>query len=281
MLKNYERFKHYTLTYFKYLGLMVAFIYVFGNLLLKILMKLISQKVFSIIDKIPIILSTRYGVIVCTFTDLDTLWEIFVAFTYRYKNKKGISLAIDCGAHIGSFTLYVKKYSPRAKIIAVEPHPFSIRLLRYNVVLNKLRDVVLVPIALSSKPKIVKLFFGYGWRGAASTELKFVRRIAKYDLKYRRVLALNLDALLELLKRLKYLQEDVEIDLIKIDTEGSEIEIIRGGLNVLRKTKQVVIAAYHLENEAEKIKTLLEELNFKTYLYYPHRVGTHIYAIKQ
>lgn len=49
---------------------------------------------------------------------------------------------IDCGAHIGMFTLYAAQKSPRAKIICIEPDTANIRMLQKNIEQNKLEKRV-------------------------------------------------------------------------------------------------------------------------------------------
>lgn len=44
-----------------------------------------------------------------------------------------------------------------------------------------------------------------------------------------------------LTKTLDNIFKDIEFDLIKIDTQGSELDILKGGLNILNKTKYIVI----------------------------------------
>jgi len=70
------------------------------------------------------------------------------------------SIVIDVGAHIGIHTIHLAK---RAKlVIAVEPEPRNYMLLKKNLKLNKLRNVLALPIALSDKD-------GYEYLSVASS----------------------------------------------------------------------------------------------------------------
>lgn len=53
---------------------------------------------------------------------------------YKVQSLQGrdIKTIIDFGAHVGSFTVMCHELWPNAKIIAVEPHPFSFELLQRN-----------------------------------------------------------------------------------------------------------------------------------------------------
>ena len=48
-----------------------------------------------------------------------------------------------------------------------------------------------------------------------------------------------------------------EIDVLKIDTEGAEVDILEGMVDYLPKTK-VVMAEYHKEEHRKKIEAYLE-----------------------
>ena len=49
------------------------------------------------------------------------------------------------------------------------------------------------------------------------------------------------------------------IDILKIDVEGAEMEVLKGGENALKsRIKGVVIAAYHYATEADEIQQYLQ-----------------------
>jgi len=64
-----------------------------------------------------------------------------------------------------------------------------------------------------------------------------------------------------------------EVDLLKIDVEGGEMEVLRGAKKILKSVKHVVVSAEHMPNEAEEVRVFLEAEGFRTKV-----VGGHIYA---
>ena len=56
---------------------------------------------------------------------------------------------VDCGAHIGLFTLYAARRCPRGRVVSVEPSPLNLEGLRRYVARNGLANVSVVPWALS------------------------------------------------------------------------------------------------------------------------------------
>ena len=57
---------------------------------------------------------------------------------------------IDCGAHIGVFTLLARRRFPSALITAFEPNPDNIEWLRENLGRNRVSGVEAIPAAVST-----------------------------------------------------------------------------------------------------------------------------------
>ncbi len=59
------------------------------------------------------------------------------------------------------------------------------------------------------------------------------------------------------------------IDLIKIDIEGDELKCLKGSLKTLKKyNPDLIIAAYHLEDENVMIESFLQRHGYKVYRYF-------------
>ena len=62
-------------------------------------------------------------------------------------------IIIDAGADIGLFSVLAAfKVKEKGRVIAVEPEPNNLKILRENVELNYLKNVIIVPKALYDKP---------------------------------------------------------------------------------------------------------------------------------
>jgi FkbM family methyltransferase len=60
-----------------------------------------------------------------------------------------VRTVVDCGGHIGTFTLYAAAKSPRAKIVTLEPDAANYRMLEKNLENNKLeKRVTLLNVGL-------------------------------------------------------------------------------------------------------------------------------------
>src|SRR5262249_50323480 len=57
------------------------------------------------------------------------------------QNKNPTPVILDCGGHIGSFTMYIKSHWPQSQIFVMEPVPDNLKLLRANIERNNLNGV--------------------------------------------------------------------------------------------------------------------------------------------
>jgi FkbM family methyltransferase len=67
-------------------------------------------------------------------------------------------IVIDIGAHVGTFTSWVKQHSPDARVIALEPSPRMCQFLRENVTRNGFQQVEVVEAACGATPGSARLF---------------------------------------------------------------------------------------------------------------------------
>jgi len=76
---------------------------------------------------------------------LDTFSEIFDKGIYRFtpSSDTGTKLIIDCGANIGLSVLFFARHYPTHKIIAFEPDPFIFDILKRNIKLFELKNIIL------------------------------------------------------------------------------------------------------------------------------------------
>jgi FkbM family methyltransferase len=129
------------------------------------------------------------------------------------------SVCLDVGANIGLYTCMAA--SQRKQAIAVEPLSGNLRFLNENLVCNGFLDVEVFPLGLSGKGGIKCLFGGgtaasfvSGWAGAS-------------DKHYEVVPVTTLDTIAS--ARFEGLHS-----FIKIDVEGFENEVLKGGEKTLR-----------------------------------------------
>jgi FkbM family methyltransferase len=146
-------------------------------------------------------------------SDVATWWQVFYREVYPVEGSD--KLIIDAGANIGAFTLYAMERAPTATIVAIEPYPDTFLRLEEAVrSAGGLDRVRLMNTALSSEPGVVRM-------QAHNIGSQF-RCVLDDDsaLPARTVPACTLEQIVSGLNR--------DIDLLKIDIEGSEYRALLG-----------------------------------------------------
>lgn len=139
------------------------------------------------------------------------------------------ALVLDIGAHLGSFSLYLKAKRPDLQIYCFEPAADNFQLLSDNVALNSLLDLKLFPIAIAGKTGTVFL-----------NTLSLDSNAYALGQEGQPVPALDLDSLME--------QEKItRIDLIKMDCEGAEYDILANFKKI--NLAQALMLEYHRKDE--------------------------------
>src|SRR5207249_284305 len=114
-------------------------------------------------------------------------------------------LIVDVGAGIGDFTALAASAFPAAQILALEPNPQSFAVLERNVRRNRLSNVDARCIAVGTR-EFYEL--GEAWWSATAT--------AYAGRSIRTVTA----------SPLRELIGDRDVDLLKIDCEGAELDVL-------------------------------------------------------
>lgn len=179
--------------------------------------------------------------------------EIYAKKVYDQKEIQPDSFVLDVGAHIGIYTLKIaKKNGAKGLVVAIEPESQNFRFLAQNVVANGYSNVVLLNTALSSREGQVSLYVGI-----SGTHTLLPRSSKKVEVQSTTLSALG--------KKFK----NKNFDLVKIDVEGAELDVLKGGENLLRaKTvKRLVIAAYHFPTEVAELRGFLASFGYAVHVF--------------
>lgn len=147
------------------------------------------------------------------------------------------STFLDIGANIGLLSAIAsKRVGANGKVIAVEANPKTVEILRHNLALNHCENVEIYPLALGSENGTATLYENWDVnRGGAS------------------LLSQGDDTGIEVpVRRLDELLTDETVDVLKIDVEGFELEVLKGGLELLKTQQPVLIIEVSEQRENEK-----------------------------
>lgn len=154
----------------------------------------------------------------------EGVWEKDVA-EYLYRTLDSSYTFIDIGAHLGAHTLLASQKARR--VYAFEADELFHTILGHNLSQNKITNVVTYQIALGDSQTRVKL-------GLTDNT---IRHPADKSIKVTNadngILCLTLDQIVDKL--------DVSQAIIKIDTSGYELLVLKGGEQLLRKYHPTLI----------------------------------------
>ena len=145
-------------------------------------------------------------------------------------NPKSGDIVVDVGAHIGLYSLIAaKRVGPGGKVIAIEPDPENFKILRKNILLNRSKNIEALECAAYSAREKLKLFLPELEQGRTIFNTVMQDR-AKTSINFLEVEANTLDNILES-------KNITEVNWMKIDVEGAELEVLKGAVNTLSSNK--------------------------------------------
>jgi FkbM family methyltransferase len=167
---------------------------------------------------------------------------------------------VDIGANVGAFTLV--QAARGARVFAAEPNPDTYRSLTQALRVNRLQERVhatLAGVGESEGSAVLAV------AGRSTISARLLERTPETERRGAVVQRITLDAL-ALTHHLDH------IDLLKIDAEGAEAAILRGGSRVLPHTDRIQIE-YHSPALRDEVAALLTAAGFHIAHDIPHIAG--------
>lgn len=191
-----------------------------------------------------------------TRTDLEQFEEIWVGQVYgmveAFVPKPGWTV-VDVGANIGCFTLWAATHMRRGQLWAFEPIPQTFEYLERNIQSNSHRfsllEVQTQACAIADVEDTLPMVLvaeATGWNRLISEEALINEQRATI-----KVPAHLLDSRVP----------ETQVDLLKVDVEGAELQVLRGATRMLRQTDRVVME-YHSAELLRDCRGLLESVGF-------------------
>ena len=159
----------------------------------------------------------------------NTIWEPHLHKVFeKYVNSN--SVVIECGCHIGTHTIKLAKLCK--KIYGFEPMPKTNYILNMNIYANKIENAVISDLGVSSQPgKTNFLWTSDGNPGASGLnnnpmgKPEYANIKDNIEVELTSIDSLNLD----------------NLDFMKIDVEGYEQLVIKGGMVTISKFKPIIV----------------------------------------
>jgi FkbM family methyltransferase len=139
---------------------------------------------------------------------------------------------IDVGANIGQTLLKIRTLDAQRRYIGFEPNPICVDYLVTLIKANNFLNCDIVPVGLSNSNGVVRLFLNDDTDSAATLIEGFrpdtPSTLANYISIFR------LDDIAESLGIRN-------VAVIKIDVEGSELEVLKGAMNLLKTERPFIV----------------------------------------
>ncbi len=180
-----------------------------------------------------------------------------------YRKDKNIKYIVDIGANVGAFSYYIKQLYPTAKVIACEPSEDCMHWVKENTG-NKL---IYVTKAIVGDPKLKEVSFNVcKWAGNHHVEGKFdMESWKRYGCEVLEKVTVPAITLQKIVDDNKF----PKIDLLKVDTEGSEPDILEGIKPWLKNIKYI-IGEWHSQADLARIKEVLKDTHDCVFEPAPH-----------
>jgi FkbM family methyltransferase len=171
----------------------------------------------------------------------------------RFTPREGDTV-VDIGAHIGRYTITSsKQVGNTGKVVAIEADPDNFQLLKRNITLNNLTNVLPLNYAVFSTRTRMKLY-----DQSASAKYNSLMLTRARTMNYVEVNADTLDSILK--------QNEVnQVNWIKIDVEGAEFEVLKGSTKTLSCDNVSLLVEIHNIGDPNHYDNLVDFLKYHNY----------------
>lgn len=192
-------------------------------------------------------------------------WSRYYESKYEQENytflaqqvKPGMQL-IDIGAHIGLFSTAASKLTgPDGKIICFEPTPGTFKVLQETLRLNKCHNVTAVQSAVSDRVGEDTFYVSETAVCNSNSLVKNKDEVASTPYPVKLV---TIDSIVT--------NYSIKPSLIKIDAEGAELDVLKGGLKTFDTLKPLLILGLHpdfIRQKGDSLEDIWDLLVAKNY----------------
>lgn len=198
------------------------------------------------------------------------LYQNDVLLWIKQHSRKGDTV-FDVGAFHGLMSIVASKaVGPTGRVIAFEPNPVAREWLKAHLQLNKCSNVTVESVGLMNFEGFSNF---YVQKGDVTWNSSFIRdfvdpkgRLAPIDVE-----CTSIDAYVEKTGRIP--------NLIKIDTEGTELTILQGAKNTIETHKPILLlemnplSARHAGTSVSQVVNWLEDLSYVIRVIKPTKWG--------
>ncbi len=176
-------------------------------------------------------------------------YEVFFKEIYKFESQTNTPIIFDCGANIGTASIYFKSIFPDAVIHAFEPDPKIFGILEQNIRDNGYADIQLYQKAVWKNNDFIEFGSEGSDSGSILTKTENVIKIKTIRLK-------------------DHIQNVGTVDFLKMDIEGAEVEVIKDCEDVLHKCNNIFIEFHSFDGQNQQLEDILDILRKNNFRYY-------------
>ncbi len=175
-------------------------------------------------------------------------------------------VVFDIGAHAGQYTKLFARAARCGRVYAFEPGSYARAILRAAAAVHRLRNVMVMPMALAADCGVATLSVPVKHRGAFGFGLSHLGQPQpRWDRVAQELVATStIDAVAAALGLDR-------LDFVKADIEGWEVALLRGGADTLRRFRPVVVLellSHHLARAGDRVDDafgFMAELGYRAF----------------
>jgi len=182
------------------------------------------------------------------------------ALDFLKKIIKPESIMFDIGGNVGWYTINLKKNKPGLTVYTFEPIPKTFAILKENCLLNNISIDNLYNMGFSEEDKEVEFYFYPEGSGNSS----MVNLTENPGVVVVKSLVQKIDTFVK--------QKNISIDFMKIDVEGAELFVLKGGLETIKKDTPVIFTemlrkwSFKFNYHPNEIIELLNKIGYKCFI---------------
>ncbi|MEK6406925.1 MAG: FkbM family methyltransferase [Acidobacteriota bacterium] len=174
-----------------------------------------------------------------------------------YRLATRAQLTFDVGAYVGFFTLLTAHANPGGQVYAFEPLPGVYERLHKNVALNRLDNVECIKSAVGEIDGTAE-FFHVPVELPTSSSLSYEFMRSADDLTVSTVPIITLDRFVQ--------QNRIDrVDLVKIDTESTEPQVLRGMIETLQRDRPFIVCEVLGRGSERELEEALSSIGYRYY----------------
>lgn len=174
--------------------------------------------------------------------------DIFRKGIYRFESSQSAPVIIDGGGYVGFSTLYFKHLYPKSQVTVFECDPEILKVLKKNLEQNHCDGVRVVEAALSGADGEATFFRSGDDAGSLHQGSGESFKVQCQSLK-------------------PYLEAEQEVDFLKLNIEGAEMDVLKDCGESLKNVRELVIEFHSFAGQAQGLQDLLACLSEQGFRY--------------